>query len=42
MDFLTGAISGKVYLYRRKPNGTFGMPEVLRREIRGILGVDAD
>jgi hypothetical protein len=39
MDFLTGSISGKVYLYRRKPNGTFGLPEVLRQEARGLLGV---
>ena len=38
MDFLTGSISGKVYLYRRKPNGTFGLPEVLRQEVRGLLG----
>jgi hypothetical protein len=38
MDFLTGSISGKVYLYRRKPNGTFGLPEVLRQEVRGFLG----
>lgn len=38
MDFLTGSISGKVYLYRRKPNGTFGLPEVLKKEVSGILG----
>lgn len=38
MDFLTGSISGKVYLYRRKPNGTFGLPEVLRQEVRGLIG----
>jgi hypothetical protein len=31
MDLLTGSISGKVYLYKRKPNGTFAMPEVLKR-----------
>ncbi len=38
MDFLTGSISGKVYLYRRKPNGTFALPEVLRQEVRGLIG----
>lgn len=38
MDFLTGSISGKVYLYRRKPNGTFAMPEVLQQEVRGLIG----
>jgi len=38
MDFLTGSISGKVYLYRRKANGTFAMPEVLKKEVSGLLG----
>jgi hypothetical protein len=38
MDFLTGSISGKVYLYRRKPNGTFGLPEVLKQEVSGLIG----
>ncbi len=42
MDFLTGSISGKVYLYRRKPNGTFGLPEVLKKEISGIIGRGAN
>ncbi len=39
MDFLTGSISGRVYLYRRKPNGTFGLPETLKLETRGLIGV---
>jgi FG-GAP-like repeat len=38
LDFLTGSISGKVYLYRRRPDGTFGLPEVLKREVRGWIG----
>jgi hypothetical protein len=41
MDFLTGSISGKVYLYRRKPNGTFASPEVLKKEVSGLLGSGA-
>ena len=38
LDFLTGSISGKVYLYRRKPNGAFLEPEVLLQQTRGLLG----
>jgi hypothetical protein len=38
LDFLTGSISGKVYLYRRKPNGAFSEPEVLQQQIKGLLG----
>ncbi len=38
MDFLTGSISGRVYLYRRKPNGTFAAPEVLKKAVRGLIG----
>jgi hypothetical protein len=38
MDILTGSIRGNVYLYRRKPNGTFALPEVLTQEVRGLLG----
>ncbi len=38
MDFLTGSISGKVYLYQRKPNGTFGDPEVLKKSLSGVIG----
>ena len=42
MDFLTGSIGGKVYLYRRKPNGTFALPEVLRRQVHGFLGAGSE
>ena len=38
IDFLTGSNSGKVYLYRRKANGTFANPEVLKKEVSGFLG----
>jgi hypothetical protein len=38
MDLLTGSISGKVYLYRRKPNGSFAMPEILKRTVPSLVG----
>jgi len=37
LDFLTGSIAGKVYLYRRKPNGTFGAPDVLKKDGGGLF-----
>ena len=41
MDLLTGSISGRLYLYRRKPNRTFAAPETLKREGSGLLGMGA-
>lgn len=41
MDLLTGSISGRVYLYRRKPNQTFAAPEILKRQGAGLLGMGA-
>jgi hypothetical protein len=34
-DLLTGSISGKVYLYRRKPNGMFAAPDILKAQVPG-------
>jgi hypothetical protein len=39
LDILTGSISGKVYLFRRKPNGTFAEGEVVQQRATGMLGL---
>ncbi len=38
LDILTGSIAGKVYLYRRKTDGTFARPEELSREVWHLAG----
>ncbi len=37
MDLLTGSISGKLYLYKRKPNGSFGAPEIIKKSSSGTM-----
>lgn len=36
-DILTGSISGKVHLFRKKPNGTFAEGETVKKEVSSLI-----
>ncbi len=37
LDILTGSISGKIHLFKKKPNGTYAAGETLKKEVSTLL-----